>query len=118
MVHYTALISDITKRKEDEEQIHYQANYDQLTGLPNRNLFLDRLTLAVALGGRALRPVGLMFLDLDGFKLVNDTLGHEMGDLLLREAALRLKFCVRGGDTVARLGGGRVYHSDAPAGRQ
>ncbi len=101
---YTALVSDITKRKEHEEQIHYQANFDQLTGLPNRNLFLDRLTLAVALGGRALRPVGLMFLDLDGFKLVNNTLGHDMGDLLLKEAANRLEDCVRTGDTVARLG--------------
>ena len=102
---YAALIGDITKRKQDEERIRYQANYDALTGLPNRTLFLDRLNLALARMKRRQGMLGLMFIDLDGFKLINDTLGHEMGDLLLQEAAKRLNQCVRRGDTIARLGG-------------
>ncbi|MDP6883518.1 MAG: EAL domain-containing protein [Rhodospirillales bacterium] len=102
---YAALIGDITKRKQDEERIRYQANYDSLTKLPNRTLFLDRLNLALARMKRGQDKLGLMFIDLDGFKLVNDTLGHEIGDLLLQEAAKRLSQCVRRGDTIARLGG-------------
>lgn len=102
---YGAIISDVTQRKLDEERILYQANYDQLTGLPNRALFLDRLSQSIATTRRAQKKLGLMFIDLDGFKLVNDTLGHDMGDLLLKEAAARLQECVRSGDTVARLGG-------------
>jgi diguanylate cyclase (GGDEF)-like protein/PAS domain S-box-containing protein len=99
------LLSDITKRKMDEEHIRYQANFDILTGLPNRALFLDRLDQALSNMERVRRKLGLLFIDLDGFKLVNDTLGHAMGDILLREASRRLQECVRGGDTVARLGG-------------
>ncbi|MFC1672852.1 EAL domain-containing protein [Pseudomonadota bacterium] len=102
---FAAIISDITKRKQDEERILYQANYDSLTGLPNRALFMDRLEQSIANMARAEKPLGLMFIDLDGFKLVNDTLGHDIGDLLLKEAAKRLGTCVRTGDTVARLGG-------------
>ncbi|MEO5336732.1 MAG: EAL domain-containing protein [Magnetospirillum sp. WYHS-4] len=102
---YAVVIADITKRKQDEERIRYQANYDQLTGLPNRALFMDRLAQALATMGRGGKKLGLMFIDLDGFKLVNDTLGHEFGDLLLKETAERLAICVRTGDTVARLGG-------------
>ena len=102
---FAALIGDITKRKQDEERIRYQANYDSLTGLPNRTLFLDRLNLALARMKRGQGKLGLMFIDLDGFKLINDTLGHELGDLLLQEAAKRLSQCVRRGDTIARLGG-------------
>ncbi len=102
---YGAIINDITQRKLDEERILYQANYDQLTGLPNRTLFLDRLTQSIATTRRARKKLGLMFIDLDGFKLINDTLGHDMGDLLLKEASNRLQECVRSGDTVARLGG-------------
>lgn len=102
---FAAVISDITKRKQDEERILYQANYDALTGLPNRALFQDRLTQSLANMERAGKNLGLMFIDLDGFKLVNDTLGHDTGDLLLQEAAKRLGTCVRTGDTVARLGG-------------
>ena len=102
---YAVVIADITKRKQDEERIRYQANYDSLTGLPNRALFMDRLSQALATMGRVGKKLGLMFIDLDGFKLVNDTLGHEIGDLLLKEAAERLATCVRTGDTVARLGG-------------
>ena len=102
---YAALIGDITKRKQDEERIRYQANFDSLTGLPNRTLFVDRLTQALVAMGRKGKKLALMFIDLDGFKLVNDTMGHDIGDLLLKEAAVRLSACVRSGDTVARLGG-------------
>lgn len=105
VVQYAAVISDVTKRKQDEERIRYQANYDALTGLPNRALFMDRLNQALATMTRVKRQLGLMFMDLDGFKLVNDTLGHEVGDLLLQEASQRLADCIRTGDTVARLGG-------------
>lgn len=102
---YAIVTRDITQRKLDEERIRYQANYDALTGLPNRALFLDRLTQGLPNMKRAGQKLGLMFLDLDGFKLVNDTLGHDVGDMLLQEAARRLLACVRDGDTVARLGG-------------
>ena len=105
VMQFAAIISDITKRKQDEERILYQANYDSLTGLPNRSLFLDRLTQAINNMERSEKSLGLLFIDLDGFKLVNDTLGHDVGDMLLKEAAKRLGTCVRTGDTVARLGG-------------
>lgn len=102
---FVAIINDITERKLDEEQIRYQANYDQLTGLPNRALFMDRLSRLVIESRRLKTNVGLMFIDLDGFKAVNDTLGHDAGDLLLKQTADRLNICVRESDTVARLGG-------------
>ena len=102
---YVALINNITKRKQDEENIRRQANYDSLTGLPNRELFLDRLAQSLFNMSRAGQKLALMFLDLDGFKLVNDTLGHNVGDLLLRETSRRLRGCIRDTDTVARLGG-------------
>ncbi|OFX12115.1 MAG: hypothetical protein A2516_02345 [Alphaproteobacteria bacterium RIFOXYD12_FULL_60_8] len=102
---YVLLLSDITERKRDEERIRYQANYDALTGLPNRSLFTDRLQQAVLSASRGQQRVGLMFIDLDGFKAVNDNLGHDMGDFLLKEAAKRISSCVREYDTVARLGG-------------
>ncbi len=102
---YAILVADITRRKEDEERIHYQANYDALTGLPNRTLLRDRLEQSMMLARRRSAKVVLMLVDLDGFKLVNDTLGHDTGDKLLCEAARRLIDCVRGSDTVARLGG-------------
>ncbi|WP_019644233.1 GGDEF domain-containing protein [Novispirillum itersonii] len=99
------VVNDITQRKLDEERIRYQATYDSLTGLPNRVLFHDRLGQAVRTMHRNGLPMALMFIDLDGFKAVNDTLGHDAGDLLLKEAARRLASCVRESDTVARLGG-------------
>ncbi len=102
---YVALVADVTQRKLDEERIIYQANYDQLTSLPNRTLFMDRLTRLVLEGRRAKTSIGLMFIDLDGFKAINDTLGHDAGDELLRATARRLEKCVREADTVARLGG-------------
>ena len=103
---YVAVFSDITDRKEKEELIRYQANYDALTALPNRVLFNDRLTQAINSCNRYSKDRGaLMFIDLDHFKEVNDTLGHEAGDHLLKEVAQRLKKYTREADTVARLGG-------------
>ncbi len=102
---YVAIFTDITMRKQGEEQIWRQANFDGLTGLPNRTLFHDRLSRAVADARRDRHGLALMFVDLDRFKLVNDTLGHALGDRLLQEAGARLSRCVRDNDTVARLGG-------------
>ncbi|GGB95101.1 putative bifunctional diguanylate cyclase/phosphodiesterase [Pseudoduganella buxea] len=96
---------DITDRKRAEEQISYQAYHDILTDLPNRMLFKDRLGLAVIQAKRKQTELAVMFVDLDRFKLVNDTLGHVKGDELLQQAALRLKDCLRKGDTLARQGG-------------
>ncbi|HLF98072.1 MAG TPA: EAL domain-containing protein, partial [Methylococcaceae bacterium] len=96
---------DITQKKASEEQLWKQANFDNLTGLPNRRMFHDRLEQEIKKSHRANLPLGLLFLDLDRFKEVNDTLGHEAGDLLLQHAAQRLVGCVRDTDTVARLGG-------------
>ncbi|MCK9635853.1 MAG: EAL domain-containing protein [Methylobacter tundripaludum] len=100
-----ALFSDITKRKQSEELIWRQANFDPLTGLPNRSMFRDRLEQAVKKTHRVNSSLALMFIDLDRFKEINDTLGHEVGDALLVDAAQRLIHCVRDTDTVARLGG-------------
>jgi len=100
-----AVVRDITRRKEAEEEIRHLAFYDPLTHLPNRRLLVDRLKHAVASALRTGRHGALMFLDLDNFKPINDTHGHEMGDLLLIEAATRLNNCVRETDTVARFGG-------------
>ncbi|KQQ87584.1 EAL domain-containing protein [Massilia sp. Leaf139] len=96
---------DITDRKRAEEVISYQAYHDILTDLPNRILFKDRLGLAVIQAKRKQTELAVMFIDLDRFKLVNDTLGHVKGDELLQQAALRLKECLRKGDTIARQGG-------------
>jgi len=102
---YVGVFSDITQRKNHEKKITQQANFDALTGLANRNLFADRLAHALNGARRKHLQVGVMFIDLDRFKWINDTLGHDAGDTLLVEAALRLKGCVREEDTVARLGG-------------
>ncbi len=102
---WVAQFSDITEKKDAEQQIWRQANFDQLTGLPNRRMFLDRLGEEIKKSRRSGMPMALLFLDLDHFKLVNDSLGHDMGDLLLQQAADRLRECVRESDTIARLGG-------------
>jgi diguanylate cyclase (GGDEF)-like protein/PAS domain S-box-containing protein len=97
--------ADITERKFDEETIQHQANFDALTQLPNRRLFYDRLEQEIRKVERSGLPIALMLIDLDHFKDVNDTLGHDIGDILLMEVAHRIKSCVREADTVARLGG-------------
>jgi GGDEF domain-containing protein len=96
-------VHDITERKATEEQITKLAFYDPLTQLPNRRLLMDRLALALAASSRHQRKGALLFVDLDDFKSLNDTLGHDKGDLLLTLVAHRLTTCVREGDTVARL---------------
>lgn len=100
-----AVTRDITQKKESEYLIWQQANFDALTGLPNRHMFHDRLQQAMKKAHRSGLPMALMFLDLDRFKEINDTLGHDMGDILLKEAAQRLNNCVRETDVVSRLGG-------------
>ena len=100
-----SVVDDVTQRKTSEETIWKQANFDDLTGLPNRNMFHDRLGQEIIKSKRANLPLALLLLDLDGFKEVNDTLGHDVGDVLLQQTAARIKSCVRESDTVARLGG-------------
>ena len=102
---FVAIFSDITQRKQYEEQIWRQAHFDTLTGLPNRSLFIDRLSQEVAHAHRNRSRLVLMFIDIDHFKWVNDSLGHVAGDRLLQEGAKRILKCVRASDTVARLGG-------------
>ncbi len=101
----TGFSRDITERKLLEEKVLHQAQYDVLTELPNRILFSDRLLQAIAQARREKTHLAVMFLDLDRFKPVNDMFGHDIGDLLLREVAMRLESCVRQSDTVARIGG-------------
>ena len=96
---------DITERKRAEEQLVRQASFDTVTGLPNRMLAFDRLSQAMSRGRRQDRKTGILFIDLDRFKTVNDTFGHEIGDRLLGRVGQRLSECVREADTVARLGG-------------
>lgn len=100
-----AIFSDISKLKETEELIWQEANFDALTGLPNRRMFYDRLEQELKKCSRSNLPLAMMYLDLDRFKEVNDSLGHDMGDLLLKEAAQRLRRCIRQTDIIARLGG-------------
>lgn len=95
----------LTRLKQTNEQITYLAHHDTLTSLPNRILFYDRLNQAITRGRREKELSAVLFLDLDGFKLINDTFGHDVGDVLLREAAKRIVGCVRESDTVARMGG-------------
>ena len=101
----STIIRDITERKRTEEQIHHLAHHDPLTGLPNRRLFKDRLEQALALARREPRLLSVMVVDLVGFKEVNDTFGHSLGDALLCAVAARLRGMVRASDTLARIGG-------------
>ncbi len=104
--HHVAVFSDISERKATEERMHHLAHFDVLTGLPNRALFSDRLHQAMAKARRDQKRLALMFVDLDRFKPVNDNLGHQVGDLLLKEVAARLSECLRReSDTVGRFGG-------------
>lgn len=101
----SAAVRDVTESKRYVAQLEYQATHDELTGLPNRNLLLDRLNQVLLYAKRNLRQVAIMFIDLDHFKFINDSLGHEAGDRLLKLVAKRLTDCVRANDTVARQGG-------------
>ncbi|MDD5722811.1 MAG: PAS domain S-box protein [Syntrophales bacterium] len=105
IIGYQGFIKDITERKRSEKTIHWLAYHDALTGLPNRTLFNDRLGVAIAQASREERPLAIMMFDLDKFKDVNDSLGHNVGDLLLKAVAKRMASLVREGDTVARMGG-------------
>ncbi|PHV18656.1 GGDEF domain-containing protein [Janthinobacterium sp. BJB303] len=102
---YMAILSDIRERKKHEEHTRHLAEHDFLTDLPNRVLLLDRLSLALAAARRKLSMLAILYLDLDHFKHINDSMGHHVGDLLLKEVARRLVRCVRGVDTVSRHGG-------------
>jgi len=98
-------LRDITEQREAKEAIRNLAFHDPLTGLPNRLLFKDRLALAISNGDRNARKVAVLFLDLDRFKHINDTFGHDTGDLLLKATAQRLTAILRKSDTIARMGG-------------
>jgi diguanylate cyclase (GGDEF)-like protein/PAS domain S-box-containing protein len=105
LTHHVAVFSDISKRKATEERMQHLAHHDVLTDLPNRALFSDRLQQEMTRAKRDKTRMALMFLDLDKFKPINDTLGHAVGDLLLKEVVKRLLNCVRESDTVSRIGG-------------
>jgi diguanylate cyclase (GGDEF)-like protein/PAS domain S-box-containing protein len=103
--HFVSVISDITDRKRTEQELRYLANYDALTGLPNRTLLTERIGHAIIRARRGTRKVAVLFLDLDRFKHVNDSMGHAVGDRMLKAAGSRLRQVVREGDSVARIGG-------------
>lgn len=102
---FVLLVSDISAQKKHEQEMHHLANFDSLTGLPNRNLLQDRMTQVLNTAKRNETRTAVLFIDLDHFKAVNDTWGHAVGDRLLIEAATRMQDCVRKSDTVARIGG-------------
>lgn len=103
--HFVSVLNDITDKKRAEQELRYLANYDTLTGLPNRSLLSERLSRAVVRARRHGSQIGVLFLDLDHFKVINDSLGHAAGDRILKASAARLLGVVGGSDTVARLGG-------------
>src|SRR5690606_28922631 len=105
VTHFTGIVNDVTEIIHYQQQLERQANYDALTVLANRNRLHDRVRQGSAVAQRRARQLALLLIDIDDFKLVNDSLGHEAGDRLIREAGLRLKALMRGDDTVARLGG-------------
>ena len=102
---YVSIFSDITAIKSSQRRIEFLATHDELTGLPNRSLLVDRLKHALSQAKRQEQRIAVLFIDLDNFKNINDTLGHDVGDILLKQAAERLQRCVRDSDTLARLGG-------------
>ena len=103
--HFVGVQYDITEIKRYQDELEHQANHDALTGLANRNLLKDRLDQSIAIAHRFARSFSVAFIDLDNFKLINDSLGHDIGDRVLKIAGERLSACIREGDTVARLGG-------------
>lgn len=102
---FTGVVRDITERKKAQERFEHLAHHDPLTGLPNRTLFTERMERAIYRANRSGKALGLMFVDLDNFKPINDKLGHEAGDTVLKTVAERMVKCVRTSDTVARIGG-------------
>jgi len=105
IVNYVAIFSDITAIKSSQRRIEFMATHDELTGIPNRGLLMDRLKHGISQAKRQRQQLALLFIDLDNFKTINDSLGHEVGDILLKQATERLQQCVRDSDTLARLGG-------------
>ncbi len=105
ITHYVAVLEDITKEKEQTEAFEYMAMHDALTNLPNRTLFFNRLEQAISIAKREEKTLAVMLMDLDDFKEINDSLGHHVGDRVLREVGVRLGEVIRSGDTVARMGG-------------
>jgi diguanylate cyclase (GGDEF)-like protein/PAS domain S-box-containing protein len=105
LLYYEGTVEDVTERRQHQAELEYQATHDPLTNLPNRNLLQDRLTQAMGSSRRSGRQVAVAFVDLDNFKIINDSLGHAVGDRLLQSVAARLSHCLREVDTVARYGG-------------
>lgn len=105
IVSFNGIVHDITSRKQAEQRIQHLATHDALTGLPNRLLLMDRISQAIAHDRRSQMAAAVLFIDLDHFKIINDSLGHDTGDLLLMEVAARLRTCIREEDTLARQGG-------------
>jgi diguanylate cyclase (GGDEF)-like protein/PAS domain S-box-containing protein len=105
VIYYVGVFNDLIELKQKESEIEYRAYHDPLTGLPNRNLFNDRLKREISRSGRNEKQLAVMFLDLDNFKTINDSLGHVVGDYLLQDVSKRLLKCVRDVDTIARIGG-------------
>ena len=105
LVQFVSVQRDVSERKSSAEKIEHLAFYDQLTDLPNRRLLMDRLNHAFTSSKRSGREGAVLFIDADNFKDVNDTLGHDIGDLLIQQIAKRLESCMRAGDTIARTGG-------------
>ncbi len=105
ITNFVGMVTDITERKRNEEKLRFLANHDPLTGSANRNLFYERLSHSVKLAARNGNRIAVLFMDLDHFKKINDSLGHHVGDLLLKEASERIRRCLRETDTLARLGG-------------
>ena len=105
VTHYVSVFSDITHRKQSEDRLQFMANHDTLTKLPNRALLQERIEHALRVAQRNRTQIGIFFIDLDRFKVINDTLGHHAGDMLLQETAIRLRECLRDSDTIARQGG-------------
>lgn len=102
---YVAIFSDISAIKQSQRRIEFMATHDELTGLPNRSLLMDRIKQSLSFAARKRKQFAVLYIDLDNFKTINDTLGHDVGDLLLKDATHRLQSCVRDSDTLARLGG-------------
>ncbi len=117
VTHFIGILNDVSSAMRYQDELEHQANHDTLTGLPNRNLLKDRIAQAIAYAQRYQRTLAVAFIDLDNFKLVNDSLGHQSGDQLLKIVAERLQSCIRVSDTVARLGGDEfvVLLCDHPA---